>query len=1005
MKFGFIELICVCAVLMTNLSSYTKSACSGDVASLQRASQLRQRQTAARRLLGSVTENKIMKSDALIRTSVTTGQEFVTALANPSVSVIRLAVPSVTVTPEDWNSSGIGLPIHLRRNVTLEGSGEWPQLNLKYVRNVVRLGGTVRMTFSNMYVYMEGLLGKSSRLAGTDIFAPTDQTEPPSEVWFVSAAMYTPYCFAGYLHALDVIKIPRPAQYPGPQGEFVDVDQTGCVNEPTAAPLQRCWADKSYVQDWAFEGIDIDPFTSAVRHSNMLYRFLNNTAVCQFQVDPACTNLKDPMVCYGETVKNSNNNTSSGGRSNGSYAASSPTVSRQPSNSTSNGGELQPSGPSGNISDFRVALPAGPGSADGSGTRTAVIIGATVGAAILASMATVVVIGWRRRHHRRCAKPGPVTGTESTCVESGGGGLALAVIPSSTAVGGENDGYICDSIPIVSPSAGGPQHEEPLSQIRKQELQAVATCCKVSMAALADMASGVAPPVTHKTPPASNIPFNVALVQLRPKQSTTATSGSGIDTSSASMVPPVAATAPRGGEILTEPAAQEGRQQVTLRVIGGAKAAAAAGLEVINEHAPLQGPNGDDLVAVAASGGGGGGGGNAAIQQDAADYTGGHGVPHHLLKLPRVNIALDDAVMVPEGYTSSSYDLLTAESSESGSGEGNAMVGLLPVVLGKGTFGRVVEGRYKGRRVAVKLMASEEPWTDVPASSFDQAFAQEVEVLSRCTHPNVVRLLAARVTPPRLCLVMELMDASLEWLIHHNAYQPEMPMPKVLHIGICVANALAYLHPTIVHRDLKPSNVLVNNPQSDKPTVKLSDFGLSRLWTTVGSTEHPDAGTPAYMAPECFDVTNQRITHQADIFSLGVLIWEMLAMTRPWKETGPVAVAFMVTYKGVRPPLTCLSDSRCPPKLARLLEACWEADPERRPAAAEVAKELTLVLQEVGHTTRRAIRGAGESTAAEFAAGLRRRRRREGGGLKEEQQPVSQMLRCVATELWGQQFH
>ncbi|GLI63291.1 hypothetical protein VaNZ11_006197 [Volvox africanus] len=941
MKLGFFESTFICAFLITNLVSYIKCADSGDFVLH------RQQQSAARRLFGSVSDTNIIQSGAFVKTSITTGQELVTALANPSVGVITVVVPLVTVTPENWNSSSNRLPIDVRRNITLEGSGDWSQLHLKYVRNVVRLGGTVRMTFTNIYVYMEGLLGNPSRLSGTDIFAPTNHSEPPSEVWFVSAAMYTPYCFAGYLHALDVINIPRPPQYPGPQGEFVDIDQTGCVNTPTAPPLQRCWADKSYVQDWAFEGIDVDPFTSAVRHSNMLYRFLNNTAVCQFQVDPACT--KDPLVCYGETV-NKPNDTSSSGSSSGGYASSSPTASSHPRNSSSNGGELLSSGPSGNISDVGVAMHV-QAPADGSGSRTTVIIGATVGAAILAGITTAVVVGLgrRRRHQHRCAKPGPPTAEESMSVESDGGWLALAVIPSSAAAGGVNDGYISDSITIVSPSAGGPRHEEPLPLIRKQELQAptVATCEVPKATDLAELASGVAPPVTHKTQPASNIPLNVALVQLHLKQPAMSTSGSGIDPSGVGVGAPGAATPTRGGRILTEPTAQEDHQ-VTLRVIGGAKTAAAAGLEAIYEHASLQGLIGDDVIAGAAAACGGGGG-NAAIQQDAADGVGGHSTPHYQnLPYPsrsKVNTALEDAVMSPEGHTSSSYDFSPSEGSESSSGEGNAMVGLLPVVLGKGTFGRVVEGRYKGQRVAVKLMANEEPWVDASANSFVRTFAQEVEVLSRCTHPNVVRLLAACVTPPRLCLVMELLDTSLEWLIHHNTDQSQMPLPKVLHIGICVANALAYLHPTVVHRDLKPANVLFNNPQSDKPVVKLTDFGLSRLRLTVGSTENPDAGTPAYMAPECFDMSNRRITHQADIFALGVLIWEMLAMIRPWKETGPVAVAFMVTYKGVRLPLTCLSDSRCPPKLARLLEACWEADPVRRPAAAEVAKELTLVLQ------------------------------------------------------------
>ncbi|GIL78239.1 hypothetical protein Vretifemale_7666 [Volvox reticuliferus] len=920
MKLGSIF---ICTFLIINLVRYSKAAGTDDVISLRRTAVLQRerRQTAAARrlLLGSVSKANTTQSDALINANIRTGQELIAALADPFIRVITLIVPSVTVTPEDWNSSSIGLPIELRRNVTLEGSNEWPQLNLKYIRGTIRLGGTVRMTFMYMHVYMEGLLGKPSRLAGTDIFTPTDHG-PPSEVWFVSVSMYSPYCFAGYLHTLDVLKIPRPPQYPGTQ-EFVDVNQTGCVNTTTAPPLQRCWVDKSYAQDWAFEGNDIDPVTSAVRHSNLLFRFLNSTFVCQFQVDPACTAIKDPMICYGETV-NKYNDLSSDGSSSGSYTRS-PTVFPQqpPSNSSSstgssrNDGGLQPSRSSGSTSGVDKDVPGAvlpvQASVNGNSSRAALVIGASVGASILAIIAAVAVgLAWRRCHQPRQDQPSPLTAAECSQPDLPIDASAVTITTAAAA----------------ATSAG-------------------TAACEVPKAAFANLASAVAPPVTNKTPPALNIPLNVTLVQLHLQQPTIVTAGSGID---GSMMPPAA---PPGGS-LTESAAREGCQ-VILRVAGGARAATAAGLEAIDELLPLKGPNGGEggnIIAVAASGGDGDE--KAIFPQIAAEGPGGCSVSHSISPLPRANIALDasrNVVMAPREYSRSNYDFLTSESSESGSssGEGDGIVGLLPVVLGKGAFGRVVEGMYKGRRVAVKLMASEEPWADVSANTFTRTFAHEVEVLSRCAHPNVVQLLAARVTPPRLCLVMELMDTSLARLIHHNTDESEMPLPKVLHIGICIANALAYLHPTIVHRDLKPANVLINNPQSDKPIAKLTDFGLSRLRITVGSTEHPDAGTPPYMAPECFDVSNRRITHQADIYSLGVLLWEMLARTRPWKDMGPAAVGFMVTYKGVRLPLDCLSGSRCPHKLARLLVACWDADPARRPAAAEVAKELTLVLQNV----------------------------------------------------------
>ncbi|KXZ52736.1 hypothetical protein GPECTOR_8g129 [Gonium pectorale] len=87
---------------------------------------------------------------------------------------------------------------------------------------------------------------------------------------------------------------------------------------------------------------------------------------------------------------------------------------------------------------------------------------------------------------------------------------------------------------------------------------------------------------------------------------------------------------------------------------------------------------------------------------------------------------------------------------------GNEVTLLPNTTRGKGTSGHVLEGLYQGQHVAVKLVQEVHQWGGM-SESLIRSFAQEVEVLGRCDHPNVVRLLAACLTPPRLCLVMELM--------------------------------------------------------------------------------------------------------------------------------------------------------------------------------------------------------------------------------------------------------
>ncbi|KAG2484838.1 hypothetical protein HYH03_016404 [Edaphochlamys debaryana] len=235
---------------------------------------------------------------------------------------------------------------------------------------------------------------------------------------------------------------------------------------------------------------------------------------------------------------------------------------------------------------------------------------------------------------------------------------------------------------------------------------------------------------------------------------------------------------------------------------------------------------------------------------------------------------------------------------------------------------------------------------DALEAALRRTFLAEVEVLARIEHPNIVRLLAACVKPPQMCLVMERMDTSLDRVLYGrgpDGARKLLPLGTVVHIAMQVCSALAYLHPTIIHRDLKPGNVLLSNIDSPTPTVKLADFGLSRLQSTIRDTRHADAGTASYMAPETLNCCSRAITHHVDMYALGIIVWEMLAGRRPWEGLNVVQIAFTVGMINSRPSLCDLEPRRCPPRLKALIQGCWEADPMRRPAAYEAAKELMLL--------------------------------------------------------------
>ncbi|GFH27328.1 putative serine/threonine-protein kinase [Haematococcus lacustris] len=129
--------------------------------------------------------------------------------------------------------------------------------------------------------------------------------------------------------------------------------------------------------------------------------------------------------------------------------------------------------------------------------------------------------------------------------------------------------------------------------------------------------------------------------------------------------------------------------------------------------------------------------------------------------------------------------------------------------------------------------------------------------------------------------------------------------------------------------------------------VPRSDFGLARV--RAAATLHTQAlevGTVAYMAPECFNLDQTGITHKCDIFSLGMVLWELAHWERPWKNLPSAAIIYNAAIAGKRPEFTA-SEGLCPPRLRKLIEACWAAEPLVRPAAADLAKEICLLAEEL----------------------------------------------------------
>ncbi|XP_061346294.1 serine/threonine-protein kinase EDR1-like isoform X2 [Gastrolobium bilobum] len=243
--------------------------------------------------------------------------------------------------------------------------------------------------------------------------------------------------------------------------------------------------------------------------------------------------------------------------------------------------------------------------------------------------------------------------------------------------------------------------------------------------------------------------------------------------------------------------------------------------------------------------------------------------------------------------------------------------------VGIGFFGEVFRGIWNGTDVAIKVFLEQ----DLTAENMED-FCNEISILSRLRHPNVILFLGACTKPPRLSMVTEYMEmGSLYYLIHLSGQKKKLSWRRRLRMLRDICKGLMCIHRMkIVHRDLKSANCLVNKHW----TVKICDFGLSRIMTDSPVGDPSSAGTPEWMAPEL--IRNEPFTEKCDIFSLGVIMWELCTLNRPWEGVPPERVVYSVANEGSR-----LEIPEGP--LGRLISDCW-AESHERPSCEEILSRL-----------------------------------------------------------------
>uniref|UniRef100_A0A8C9VGH8 Mitogen-activated protein kinase kinase kinase 7 n=1 Tax=Scleropages formosus TaxID=113540 RepID=A0A8C9VGH8_SCLFO len=249
-------------------------------------------------------------------------------------------------------------------------------------------------------------------------------------------------------------------------------------------------------------------------------------------------------------------------------------------------------------------------------------------------------------------------------------------------------------------------------------------------------------------------------------------------------------------------------------------------------------------------------------------------------------------------------------------------------VVGRGAFGVVCKAKWKGKDVAIKTIESE---------SERKAFMVELRQLSRVNHPNIVKLYGSCNNP--VCLVMEYAEGGSLYNVLHGA-EP-LPYYTASHaMSWCLqcSQGVAYLHgmkpKALIHRDLKPPNLLL---VAGGTVLKICDFGTA---CDIQTHMTNNKGSAAWMAPEVFEGSNY--SEKCDVFSWGIILWEVITRKKPFDEIGGPAFRIMwAVHNGTRPPLI----KNLPKPIESLMTRCWSKDPSQRPSMEEIVKIMSHLMQ------------------------------------------------------------
>lgn len=268
--------------------------------------------------------------------------------------------------------------------------------------------------------------------------------------------------------------------------------------------------------------------------------------------------------------------------------------------------------------------------------------------------------------------------------------------------------------------------------------------------------------------------------------------------------------------------------------------------------------------------------------------------------------------------------------------------------IGSGTFAVVYKGVYKhkGKKEEVAIKAMDEEKVSL------SDLRCEMATLSMLTGvvKNIVELRgyfylsqklsgAIKTVKKYHCLVLELMETSLEDIIHHEKKKVSLTVEQMRKIAYEIALGMKSIHNyNILHRDLKPANILLTKQKHGNYLVKIGDFGYARRDSNE-SIRRSVVGTPAYLAPELFGQNMSfDVSKKADVYSYGVIVWEMVTRKFPHDGLEMSSMYKLMSNANEKNIPLFTPPSDCDPLLKTIIESCVIPKPDQRPHFTDIVK-------------------------------------------------------------------